>query len=111
MIDLIRDNLDKIGELCEQYHVKRLEVFGSAATGRYREGESDVDFIVEFLPVSLEEHCDAFFDLMFALENLFGTKIDLVTPLPPERANPYFMREIAKSRQVVYEREAQTTLV
>jgi predicted nucleotidyltransferase len=103
MIDLIRDNLDKIRELCEQYHVQRLEVFGSAADGRFREGESDVDFIVEFEPVSLEEHCDAFFDLMFALENLLPCDVDLVELQPPERSNPYFRREIEKSRQVIYD--------
>ncbi|MBU0609414.1 MAG: nucleotidyltransferase domain-containing protein [Armatimonadetes bacterium] len=107
MIDLIRDNLDKIRALCEQHHVQRLDVFGSAADGRYREGESDLDFIVRFDALAPEELCDAFFDLLFALEDHFDRKIDLVMPQPPERANPYFVREMEKSRQVIYERELQ----
>ena len=107
MIDLIRDNLDKIRELCERYHVQRLEVFGSAADGRFRADESDVDFIVEFDPTVSEELADAFFGLVEALEQLFGRSIDLIMLDDRTRVNPYFRREIDKSRQVIYERSRE----
>jgi len=47
MIALVSDNRDAIAELCRQYGVSSLEVFGSATTGAFRNGDSDVDFIVE----------------------------------------------------------------
>ena len=38
----------KLIELCRQFHVKRLEIFGSAATGAFRAESSDLDFVVDF---------------------------------------------------------------
>ncbi len=104
MIDLIRDNLDKIRELCEQHHVQRLDVFGSAADGRFRAGESDLDFIVEFEDVDPLVRGEAYLDLMVALDELFG-EVDLVTVKPPGEGNPYFWREAQSTRQVVYEKQ------
>jgi uncharacterized protein len=34
--------------LCRRFHVRRLDVFGSAARGDFDPEHSDVDFIVEF---------------------------------------------------------------
>ena len=39
---------EKLIELCRQFHVKRLEIFGSAATGAFRAESSDLDFVVDF---------------------------------------------------------------
>jgi uncharacterized protein len=103
MIDLIRDNLEKIHELCRQHHVRKLEVFGSAADGRYREGESDLDFIVEFETLEPGGLGRAFFDLLRALEALFGVHVDLLALKPEYDINPYFRQEIERTRQVIHE--------
>jgi uncharacterized protein len=50
MISLIEDHLEEIVALCREYGVARLEVFGSAATGAFDPGRSDVDFLVEYAP-------------------------------------------------------------
>jgi hypothetical protein len=102
MIDLIRDNLDKIHELCERYHVQRLEIFGSAADGRYREGESDLDFIVEFSPTVRTGIARVYFDLLQALEELLQRPVDLLILREEYGINPYFLREVAKSREVIH---------
>ncbi|MBU0609410.1 MAG: nucleotidyltransferase domain-containing protein [Armatimonadetes bacterium] len=107
MIDLIRDNLDKIRALCEQHHVQRLDVFGSAADGRYREGESDVDLVVEFEPVPWEVRADSYLALEAALRDVLAQTVDLVTKPPPERRNPYFWRSVEQEREVVYERTSE----
>ena len=52
-----------IGALCRRYRARRLEVFGSAATGDYRPGTSDLDFLVEFDPVLRESYPDTYFGL------------------------------------------------
>lgn len=110
MIKLIEDNLEKIHELCERFYVQRLEVFGSAADGRYREGESDVDFIVEFQLLPPGGLAGAFFGLLHALEELFGVSVDLLTLKPEYRINPYLRQEIDRTRQVVHEATSQRVL-
>jgi hypothetical protein len=53
--------------------VRRLGVFGSVARGE--EGESsDLDFLVEFERKTF----DAYMDLKFLLEEIFGRPVDLV---------------------------------
>ena len=61
-----------------RYSVLRLDLFGSAATEAYRQGESDLDFVVEFLPETMETYSDTYFGLLRALEQLFGERVDLV---------------------------------
>jgi len=60
--------------LREKYGVKRIAVFGSYT--RDEQGErSDVDIIVEFeKPIGLK-----FFELWDNLEEILGTKVDLLT--------------------------------
>lgn len=110
MIKLIEDNLENIHKLCERFHVQRLEVFGSAADGRYREGESDLDFIVEFQPLAPGGLARAFFDLLHALEALLGVRVDLLALKPEYHINRYFRQEIDRTRQVVHEDTSQRVL-
>ena len=67
----------KLAELCRQYQVRELSVFGSVARGDMRT-DSDVDLLVEFLPeaeISLLEHAG----LMLDLSELLGRRVDLVS--------------------------------
>jgi len=47
MVSLIDKHHKALMDLCEKYHVKRLDVFGSAARGDF-DKSSDIDFLVEF---------------------------------------------------------------
>ena len=102
---MIRDVSERSGELkdlCAQYGVHRLDLFGSAATGRYRPQESDLDFLVEFRPETFESgYADAYFGLLEALEHLFGKPVDLV--VASAIRNPYFMQSVEETRVPVYE--------
>ncbi len=101
MIGLIEDNYESLRRLCEQYRVQRLEVFGSALTGDGFDSEkSDMDFLVEFLPLKPGEHADCYFGLLEALQDLFSRHVDLV--MPRAIKNPYFLESINKSREVIY---------
>ena len=64
--------------LCRRYGVRRLELFGSAATGQETLGESDLDFLVEFDSLLPGGYADAYFGLHESLEQLFGRPVDLV---------------------------------
>ena len=81
--------------------VRRLELFGSAATGDgFRDGESDLDFLVEFLPLEPGTHADAYFGLLAALEDLLQRPVDLV--MVRAIGNPYFLESVNRTRQVLY---------
>ena len=44
---IIPEHQEELGRLCAQYIVRRLEVFGSAATRQFDPSASDLDFLVE----------------------------------------------------------------
>ena len=100
MIELIDQHRPQLIELCRQHHVKTLEVFGSAARGSFDPRQSDLDFLVEFLPMPPSAHSKAYFGLWFALEDLLGRKVDLVEAAAVN--NPYFLRSINETRRVLY---------
>jgi hypothetical protein len=101
MIRLIEDNREVLKELCTKYRVQRLEVFGSALTGKNFDTEtSELDFLVEFLPLKTGEYADTYFGLLEALESLFNRRIDLIMVRAVK--NPYFLEAINKSRKVLY---------
>lgn len=100
MIDLITDNLDAIGELCRKYGVRKLEVFGSAATGEFDPETSDIDLIVTFAE-SPERLTHRFLGLAKDIEGLLGYRVDLIIDKAFE--NPYFRYSVKMSRRTVFE--------
>lgn len=98
--DILGDKKAEFELICRRRSVSRLEIFGSAARGSADPDTSDLDFLVEFIPLPFGERADAFFGLLHDLEGLFGRKVDLVV----EKAvtNPYFIRNIRDSRRLLY---------
>ncbi len=98
---LIETNLEAIRALCREYGVARLEVFGSATGGGFDPQRSDVDFLVEYAPeTDLGPWMKRYFDLQERLEALLGRPVDLV--MTGGLSNPYFIRSVNESRQVLY---------
>ena len=100
MHQLVKKNLEKLEKLCELYHVEELYLFGSAASGRFRPGQSDFDFLVNFQPMTSYNHLDAYMGLTKALEELLGTSVDLVEEKP--LINPFFKEEIEETKVMLY---------
>ena len=94
---LVAIDEQKLAELCRRHHVSQLSVFGSAARGEMR-ADSDIDFLVEFLPdaeIGLLEHAG----LMLDLSELLGRKVDLVS----KRAlKPLIRESIIQEARPVY---------
>jgi len=100
MLPLIKQHQIDIARLCKQHHVQRLDLIGSAASGEFDPARSDLDFLVEFLPLQSGQHADAYFGLMHGLEDLFGRKVDLV--MRGAVRNPWFARSIEACRELLY---------
>lgn len=100
MLAEIRGHEAELERLCRRYGVRRLELFGSAVSGRYRHGESDLDFLVEFDDLPRGAYADAYFGLLEALEDLFGRPVDLVVASAVK--NPYFKESIEANKALLY---------
>jgi predicted nucleotidyltransferase len=88
---LLRQN----GAQLRRFGVGRVGVFGSFVRGDTN-AESDVDILVEF--EEGKKSFDNFMALAFFLEDLFGRKVDLLTP---ESLSPYIGSHILN--EVEYE--------
>lgn len=100
MYPMTDDLRARIAELCRRFHVRRLDLFGSAARDDFKESRSDVDFLVEFLDDGVGPGLDVYFGLKEGLEALLGRPVDLV--MPEAVTNPYVRVDIAQHRTTVY---------
>lgn len=99
MIALIEDNREAIAELCEQYGVRRLAVFGSAAKGTFDPATSDIDLVVDYLDWG-PGIFHRFFGFIEALEHLLGYHVDMTT----EPGTKQWLRdELARTQVTLYE--------
>ncbi len=105
MIDLIEDNRQAIEDLCREYGVQRLAVFGSAAKGIFDPATSDLDFVVD-LGGYEPGTAGRYLGLIVALEKLFGREVDVVTL--HARTSSAFRREVERTSQTIYERDVKT---
>jgi predicted nucleotidyltransferase len=90
----------QIEALCRKYHVKRLELFGSAARDDFDPSASDVDFLVEFDDYSVPTIADQWFGLQEDLEKLLGLKVDLISSRATR--NPYFLQVANRHKVTLY---------
>jgi len=97
---LIENNRPMLQQLCARYHVRRLDLFGSARRDRFDLESSDLDFLVEFRDLDLTQYADAYFGLLEALQDLFGRPVDLV--MLSAVKNPYFLQQIERTRTMLY---------
>lgn len=100
MVRVVEEKHDELSQLCRQFQVKRLELFGSGAREGFDERTSDLDFLVEFLPLAEGHHARAYFGLLAALEDLFERPVDLV--MTRAIRNPYFLESVNRTRTVLY---------
>jgi uncharacterized protein len=90
---------DAIISLCKTHKVKSLYAFGSVLTEKFSK-ESDIDFIVYFTNMEVEDYADNYFDFKFSLQDIFKRPVDLLE----EKAikNPYLLQSINQQKQLVY---------
>ena len=99
---LIEQNKAKLIALCDKHKVKELYLFGSILSDRFIDS-SDVDILVQFNDVELEEYFDNYMDFKEQLELLFDRSVDLIENQAIR--NPIFRKVVDREKQLVYERK------
>jgi len=97
-LDRYKNEIDK---LCFQNKVKTLYVFGSVLTNHFTV-KSDIDLVVDIDSIDPFDYADSYFNLKFALQDLFKRKIDLLENKAIK--NPYIRENIDKSKSLIYAR-------
>ncbi|MHB1147852.1 MAG: nucleotidyltransferase family protein [Lutibacter sp.] len=89
----------EIIKLCKHHKVKSLYAFGSVLTNEFND-KSDIDLIVDFVTMEVEDYADNYFDFKFSLQDILKRPIDLLE----EQAirNPYFRKAVNQKKQLVY---------
>ena len=80
-----------------------LYMFGSILDDRFTD-ESDVDFLVEFENVDVQNYFDNYMDFKEKLEILLDRQVDLVENQAIR--NPIFRRVIDRDKSLIYERKS-----
>ncbi len=96
MIPTVSEHRAEIAALCHRFHVRRLDLFGSAARKSDFTANSDIDFLVEFEISPTSPALADYLDLRDALTSLFGREVDL-TMVSAVR-NPCLRASIDRSR-------------
>lgn len=91
--------INDISKLCEAHHVKSLYAFGSVLTDQFNH-DSDIDLIVDFADIKVEDYADNYFEFKFSLQEILKRPIDLLEKKALK--NPYFNQAIDEQRQIVY---------
>lgn len=98
-MNFFNNYLPTIIALCKKHKVKKLFAFGSVLTNRFTD-KSDIDLVVDFENISLDEYADNYFDLKDALSVIFHREIDLLEDKVIR--NPILRKNIDRSKQLIY---------
>ena len=88
--------------LAQKHYIKRLSLFGSAATDDFN-AQSDIDFLYTFdlYALPIEEYADLYFNFLYSLRDLLKREVDLVSET--NVSNKYFKKEIDRTKVLLYE--------
>ena len=68
-----QDNYEALKEICEQHHVRRLDLHSLTSTSEdIPNGQGELSFLVEFLPLDESKFPKTYLALEQALKDLFG---------------------------------------
>lgn len=91
--------INSLKNICQQNNVKSLYVFGSVLTDKFNEN-SDVDLLVEIDSSDPFDYADNYFNLKFALQELFKRPVDLLENKALK--NPFVRKNIDSSKFLIY---------
>ena len=99
--DFTHELRERLTHFCQKHHIRRLELFGSAARGKAGPG-SDVDLLVTFeesVPISTGD----LLEMAGVAEELVGRPVDFVLrPCLEKSSNPFAREHILATAVCLY---------
>jgi len=109
MIEITAEQMARVVELCDEYGVVKLELFGSAATDDFDPAKSDLDVVATFGDRGKGDLGDRFFAFCDAMEAVFSRKVDVLTSATFD--NPFMQRSVDRTIRTIYDRRPPTEAV
>lgn len=97
----LQSRIFQIRAVCRRHPVRSLSAFGSAVTGHFEPGRSDIDLLVEMGDVSPVDYGNAYFSLLQELEEMFARPVDLVTAA--SLTNPFILSNVEVTKVMLYD--------
>jgi len=101
VMNIVEQNMSQVSKLLEQHNVDNIYLFGSVLTCNFSP-TSDIDFLVNFGQVELENYFDNYVSLKNSLEQFFNRSVDLVEEKTVK--NPVLRRSIDRNKKLIYGR-------
>ena len=99
MNKILADRINELQRLCKLYYIRSMYAFGSVCIDKFNEN-SDIDFLISFDNLSIDQYTDNYFELHYKLQDLFERQIDLLTE--NSLSNPYLIKGIEQTKQLIY---------
>ena len=105
MIDpFLLQHMDQVRQECKINEVSKLYAFGSIVDGRFKQGKSDIDLLIEFdnNKVSQKDQAKNMLRLWINLQKLLNCKVDLVSRNTVNGV--YFKKYLALYKELIFEK-------
>lgn len=100
-LTLFESRIGEVEEICRQYDVIELRLFGSGATDHWNAESSDLDVLVQYGEKYRQMHpLDSLVGVKLALEKLFGRSVDVVNV--GSARNRTFISEALSHSRLIY---------
>lgn len=101
-----QDNYEALKEVCERHHVRRLDLHGSSWSETDSPTDpSELNFLVEFQPLTGIQRDRMYLALEKALVELFGREVGLVTT--DDIKHEYIRKVLTRRRTLLYSADDQ----
>ena len=99
--DYFLNRIAQITSICQKYKVKKLYAFGSIVDGRFVEGESDNDLLIELHPYGKKEENKTLINIWFDFQEILNCEVDLITKKSIK--GKYFKKYLELYKELVFE--------
>lgn len=99
--DSFKQQLPYVIEILKRNKIKNAYVFGSAVTDKFN-AHSDLDLLINFIEgLDPLERGELMWNIEFEMEDTLKREVDLLQE--KSLRNPYFIKEVTATRQLIYE--------
>ena len=103
-MNLIRQHIEQISQICLEHQVEQLFIFGSIATDTFSD-QSDVDILIQFsTQINPLYYFDNYMDFKEKLESVLNREVDIVENQAVR--NPIFRKILDRDKILIYERKS-----